>query len=256
MSKHRLVKIEIIGPPGSGKSTLAFELEKICKENNCTVTTTGALRDKCTLKASMTQSWERIVSNIGARVDTLLEVARIFPLILEPYRCGTHLQRSQFFRMMKAAYRHTFPQKLWTKSILDGEILIIEPGWKMMLLNGYLYSKGRAEERFISKFVSIVPTSWLTIGLYVEPETAIARLKKRSRGLPKRMKQLVSSSWVNVVERGNNTARLICRVMFSRGYEVFEATSTDEVKPQELAGIIYNEKLAVFASEKSGFKYH
>jgi thymidylate kinase len=191
--------IEIVGPPGSGKSTLAEGLVDALRESGCAVRQSRHLQG----------SGFSIHSQLAAGVRTLSDVVKLWPYLYRSYAGGTALNDVRWAILLRRVLRHAYARRLGVATPPEQGLLILEPGWQMQLLNGYLFSHKPLSVAEAAQFLTVVPPSDLSVCLSVRADTAMARFEQRPRGLPQRMRQLDENQWQGVIERGNEATRIL-----------------------------------------------
>ena len=195
----RLSVIEIVGPPGSGKSTLARELAARLRESSSAVW----------LSKELQTARKGTQAQLTAGARSLVDVVRLWPFFYRSYSGETLLSQVRWTTLLRRVLRHGYARRLADERRLPQGLLILEPGWQMQLLNGYLFSRKPLSVSEATQFLKAIPPSDWTICLLVQADIAIARLERRCRGLPQRMQQLHESQWQEVIERGNRTTHIL-----------------------------------------------
>ncbi len=233
--------IEVIGPSGSGKSTLCLSLQTHLNQSgtaNVIVIGTKKYHGSHGTRFSA-RSARSLFFQTYSFFPAFIETLNVLPCLMEPYRKGTHLNNPRYFRMFSLALKQTRIQKQLLKTMPEESVSILDPGWFMRLLNGYIYSTHEPGVETLKRFFQKIVQPTLLIVLNVNPEDSLARLSSRKRGLPKRMRQLEEKKFRMVLNQGNKAASLIGREALKNSINTLFFDST-QLKIDEIACQIMN----------------
>ena len=234
--------IEIFGPPGAGKSTLATSLKQVLTEKNLCVDTSLDLRTM--RKGKFFLSGESIPKKIGLTPlffsRQILDFTRFLPFLLAPYWTRSELENFQLLRVAKAFYKANADRQFAHANRKNIDVVILDPGWTMMFLNGWLYNRNTIHSNLIKQFLISSPRPDLRIGLTINPDLAIARLKDRTRGAPQRMRQLPEGKWPQVIKNGNIAVGEICKRAEDFGEETLEGSMGSHLAERDFFQQIIN----------------
>ncbi len=228
--------IEFIGPPGSGKSTLCLCLQKtldISGTPNVAVIGTDFYPGR-TEHQSRLKSGRTALKRLAPLFAAFSEALSAFPILIQSYAKGTRLKTPGYFRIFRLSLIQSYRRISFLKLMPDKSVGLFDPGAMMRLLNGYLYAYTEPAGDEIEMYLKRVPLPHVLIVVRVDPETALARLHSRPRGLPMRMRQLGPEKWSAVIRQGNAAASIIAEEASKIGVVVLGYDS-EELTCDEMA---------------------
>ena len=196
-------KIEIFGPPGSGKSHLASHLSEVLRKDHGLCTHWSQNYHRAGLDGSSRKIFFSRCHSFKAHSKAILWVLDNIGYFAGAYFGNSRLKRKYTVSIFWQTVRSLLPA---FDKISDAtrKALVMEPGFCMAFMNGYLYAKTPPRPHVLNMFLKKNVTSGFLIGLRVEPTKATERLKSRPRGAPERMRQLSEGEWFSVVAAGNH----------------------------------------------------